>query len=464
MLKTRIIKNLLIAFVSLIIITKPLYAETIQAELQKRYGTPEALKSTDELTRELAEIYTARNFAPYWYNETGKTEAASHAINAFERANQEGLDPEDYLLASKSVGAAESNPAKNIDAEIALTKTALQYLKDMRGDRVDPNKIKKELYLKKFSIDASRIFAENMTADPSGAWLQIYTLQNPNYQALKGFLADYQRKLAAAGGKDPALAKKIEQIVINMERWRWLPETMPNRYVMVNIAAFELKAVEGNQVAFETPVIIGHVTRKTPVFASTIEAVRFNPSWHVPHQLAVKDKLRKIKADPSYVERSGFVLYNSAGQAISAHSVNWSNVSAGNFNYHLRQVPGPRNALGKIRFTFPNNYNVYIHDTPEKDLFNESERDFSSGCIRVKDPVKLARFVFNDTEHWSDENIKKNMKGNLTKNIPLAQTVPVYVTYFTVWKDNQGMHFEKDIYGRDQQLREALKARTHRLS
>lgn len=464
MLKKRITKILLKFLLLYSVALNPLMASTEQQELQKRFGSEEALKSPDELTREVAELYHARSFAPIWINGAAVSEAATYATEAFGNAAQEGLDPTDYQGAARAVAQAKSDPAKNIETEIILTKTALQYLKDMRGDRVNPSKIKKELYLKKFSIDASKIFAEQMEADPSGAWLKSYTLKNPNYQVLKKFLADYRQKLQNVGGKDPDLSRRIDQIVINMERWRWLPEKMPTRYVMVNIAAFELKAVQDDQVSFETPVIIGHVTRKTPVFASTIDAIRFNPSWHVPQSIAVKDKLKKIKADPGYLSRNGYVLYNSAGQPISAYNVNWSNVSASNFNYHLRQVPSGRNALGKIRFSINSPYNVYLHDTPEKELFNQQERSLSSGCIRVKDPVKLASFVFNDPAHWSPEKIQANMKGNQTKNIPLGQSVPAFITYFTVWKDNQGVHFEKDIYGRDQQLRDALKARPHRLA
>jgi murein L,D-transpeptidase YcbB/YkuD len=434
-----------------------------EAALQAQFGSEQAAASPDAMTRMLAQFYKNRNYKPLWVVESGFSSAATNALETFANADVEGLESKDYSGAQKAVARVGADPTKILDAEVALTKTALQYIDDIRGDRLHPSKIKKELYIQKQQADASTILANNMAADPTGNWLKSYTYQNPQYQRLKALLAECREALKA----DPAnaeLSKKIQKIVLNMERWRWLPEKMANRYVMVNIAAFNLKGVQNDKIVLETPVIVGHVTRKTPVFAANINSIRFNPSWNVPRFIAVKDKLPKIKRNPSYLNRSGFVLYNSAGNVISPRSVNWASVNANNFNYHLRQVPGDRNALGKIRFTLDNTSGIYLHDTPEKKLFDEPVREFSSGCIRVKDPIKLASFVFNNPQAWTPQKIKDNMRGNFTKNVALVQPVPVYITYFTVWQDDKGdIYFSKDSYGKDRELEEALKNRPHKL-
>lgn len=462
----------IVIFIILLIFSHKIFANTevsnqVQSEIQSRFGTEQALNSSTPLTKMLAQLYQNRQFKPVWIVEGAFSSAVGNIIEAFANADAEGLEANDYAGAKRAVEKATDDPSKLIEAEIALTQTALQYIDDIRGDRLNPAKIRKELYLKKGSDDdvIVRTFIENMAQDESGAWLKAYTLRNPHYQALKRLLAEYRQQLQNASHNDTELVKRIEKIIINMERWRWLPETMADRYVIVNIAAFELKAIQDDKTVLSMPVIIGHNIRKTPVFASIIDGIRFNPSWYVPHSIAVQDKLPKIKKNPSYLTNSGYVLYNSSGQAISPRSVDWSSVSAGNFPYHLRQVPGSKNALGKIRFSIISPYNIFMHDTPEKELFEEDDRARSSGCIRVKDPVKLAGFVFNDPQNWSTAKIKDNMQGNLTKNVPLTRPVPVYITYFTVWQDASGkMHFAKDIYERDGQIKQALHTRPHRLS
>lgn len=250
---------------------------------------------------------------------------------------------------------------------------------------------------------------------------------------------------------------RIEKIIISMERWRWMGTQMPNRYVQVNIAGFILDAIQDGQKVLEMPVIIGQNYRKTPVFKSEIYEVRFNPAWHVPRSIAVKDKLSKIQNDPGYLASKGFSVYDSSGARVSADSVDWSSLDGSNFDYRLVQAPGDMNALGKIRFSIKSNFDIYLHSTPDVHLFDKPLRNFSSGCIRVKDPKNLAVFVFNDTSTWPYDVISNRMEGTKTENIQLPSKLPVYITYFTVWFDkDQKPHFSADIYGQDQLVQQAL--------
>lgn len=250
---------------------------------------------------------------------------------------------------------------------------------------------------------------------------------------------------------------RIEKIIVSMERWRWMGTDMPKRFVQVNIAGFILDAIQDGKKVLEMPVIIGQNYRKTPVFKSEIYEVRFNPAWHVPRSIAVKDKLSKIQNDPGYLASKGYTVYDSSGARVSAESIDWSSLDGSNFDYRLVQAPGSMNALGKIRFSIKSDFDVYLHSTPDVHLFEKPLRNFSSGCIRVKDPKNLAVFVFNDTGKWPYDVISQRMEGTQTENIQLGSKLPVYITYFTVWFDkDQKPHFSADIYGQDEKVKQAL--------
>lgn len=424
----------------------------VQADLKSRFANAESLSSGSPV----AQFYRNRQYRPVWVEEGGISLAGEHALATFENADGEGLEPNDYKSAIQAVDEIENYPERATKAEIAMTKMALKYIDDVNGNRVNPQKVPKELYVKKSVIPPLKILIANMNSDPSGAWLESYTFNNPHYQALKRFLTEYRRLQQALRYKDRGTAQKIQQIVINMERWRWFPEKMPERYAMVNIAAFDLKCIENDKVVLEMPVVVGMHQRKTPVLISTVDSIRFNPSWNLPRHIAIEDSLPKIKANPEYINHRKYVLSNSAGQVVSPYSVNWAAVHAGNFNFHLRQVPGEHNALGKIRFGLTDSQNIYMHDTADKEYFDQPIRAYSSGCIRLKHPDQFAFFLFNDPQAWPIDRIRENMEGILTKNVPLDQSLPVYITYFTVSDKEGQIHFADDVYDRDQQLLEIL--------
>jgi Uncharacterized protein conserved in bacteria len=296
------------------------------------------------------------------------------------------------------------------------------------------------------------------------------TLDEPTEQAIKEFQADNHLESDGIVGTKTRetlnsynLDHRIQQLVVAMERWRWLPEALGERYIQVNIAAFDLKAVEQGAIKLQMPVIIGRAYRHTPVFNSTIDSIRFNPSWHVPRSIAVKDKLKKIQQDPAYLERGNYVLYDASGNRMNPHHVDWHSVNADNFNFRLRQTPGDYNALGKIRFSIKSPFNIYLHSTNETELFAKPERSLSSGCIRVSKPAELAEFVFNDPVAWPLMRLNELMEGTQTRNVALEKAVPVYMTYFTVWEGKEGKaHFGRDIYGQDQKIWQALQERRRR--
>jgi murein L,D-transpeptidase YcbB/YkuD len=254
---------------------------------------------------------------------------------------------------------------------------------------------------------------------------------------------------------------RIDQLLANLERWRWLPADLGSRYIMVNIAGFELYFVRDYQIVLKMPVVVGKTYRKTPIFSGKMTYLVINPSWNVPNSIAVKDKLPLIKKNPHYLQKHHMKLYQGWGadaREIDPLSVNWARVSPNHFPYHIVQSPGPQNALGKIKFMFPNKYNVYMHDTSEPWLFNKTERSFSSGCIRVGKPYALADQVLENNTRLDPMAITAIFNQDGTKIISLKHPIPVYILYWTAWVDESGLvNFQKDIYGRDEELIRALR-------
>ena len=257
-------------------------------------------------------------------------------------------------------------------------------------------------------------------------------------------------------------AERIDQIRINMARWRWQDHDLGKEYVLVNIADFELYGYRDNEQSLRLPVIVGELQHQTPVFSDQIKYVEFNPFWNVPTSIAVKEDLPKLRSNPNYLVEKNIRLFSNwqeDGVELDSTAIDWSSVSKSQMaRYKLRQDPGPANALGRMKVVFPNHYSVYMHDTPTKNLFKEHSRSFSHGCIRVSSPEQLAEFLLEKNEgKWDRETIKMLMADTARKVVRLDTSLPVHITYQTAWLDKNGrIHFNRDIYGRDKKLYKAL--------
>jgi murein L,D-transpeptidase YcbB/YkuD len=260
-----------------------------------------------------------------------------------------------------------------------------------------------------------------------------------------------------------SVADRIRQLLVNLERWRWIPHELGERYLLVNIANFTLTVIEQDRTVSEMKVIVGRPYRKTPVFSSKMSFLVLNPYWNVPHKLAVQDILPKIKKDPEFMRNEGFTLLSSwAEDASEVHpdTVDWSQVDRKNFPYRLRQKPGLHNALGTVKFMFPNRFAVYLHDTPSRSLFKSVARDFSSGCIRVEQPVWLAEYVLKGQDGWTAEKIREVIERGENKVVSLHHPIDVHLLYWTAWAGREGsVQFRDDIYDRDRPLALALEER-----
>jgi murein L,D-transpeptidase YcbB/YkuD len=257
-----------------------------------------------------------------------------------------------------------------------------------------------------------------------------------------------------------AVEDRLRQILVNLERWRWLPKDLGECYVLVNLADFKLEVVENGRRIMDMRIIVGKDYRRTPVFSRKMTYLVLNPAWHVPGKIARLDELPLIRKDPGYLSREHFTVFEGWGAEateIDPATIDWSKVSRRNFKYRLRQDPGPWNALGSIKFMFPNEFGVYIHDTPSRELFQKTVRTFSSGCIRIEKPIQLAEYVLAGNPKWNDETIMAALETGQEQTVRLPTPIPVHVLYWTAWVDPSGtVQFRNDIYGRDRRVLEAL--------
>jgi murein L,D-transpeptidase YcbB/YkuD len=259
------------------------------------------------------------------------------------------------------------------------------------------------------------------------------------------------------------IEQRIRQIELNLERWRWLPHDLGHRHIVVNTADFSLRVVEGHEDVLKMRVVVGRPARRTPVFSSQMSYMVFNPYWNVPHTIAVEDILPKLASGVDYLDRQNIRVFKSWADAtdeINPQTVNWTRYDETNFPFRLRQDPGRNNALGLIKFIFPNRFAVYLHDTPQRSLFNFTQRDFSSGCIRLENARELAAYLLEDQSGWSPETIATNLKSGMRRVVRIPNPIPVHLIYMTAWVDHDGiLQFRNDIYDRDRDLNAALMQR-----
>jgi L,D-transpeptidase YcbB len=281
-----------------------------------------------------------------------------------------------------------------------------------------------------------------------------------HYQERHGLDADGIIGPATLVELNTTVRQRIERLEVNLERWRWLPQRLGERHIVVNIPGFDVRVMEGEQMAMRMRAVVGRPYRMTPVFSDRMTYLVFSPTWIVPQRLAVEDILPQLRRNPAYLRTQGMtVLQRSTMRPRDPASIDWNRVSATNFPYVLRQEPGPLNALGRVKFMFPNQFNVYLHDSPAQELFSAAARAFSSGCIRIERPLELAAYLLRDDAQWTRERIEIAGQQRTERTVRLRRPIPVHMLYWTAWAEPDGtIHFRPDIYDRDRGVLAALRA------
>ncbi len=328
--------------------------------------------------------------------------------------------------------------------------------KDDRGDRV-------AVLRRRLTITgdlSSGMAIEQTPSDGTAVYDETVELAVKRFQQRHGMQADGIVGKDTLAQLNVPIEQRIIQLQLNMERLRWFPDSLGERYLLVNIPAFELRIIENQQTIERMRAIVGRKQRQTPVISGRMTYLEINPYWNIPGKIARKDILPKVIGDPEYLTRQGiriFADWKPESTELDPAGVAWEKFSDQYFPYRLRQDPSSLNALGKIKFVFPNHLSVYIHDTPGKNLFELPVRDFSSGCIRVESPLLLAQYLLYE-QGWDKSRLAAAIAKGERNALLLRRTIPVHLVYFTAWVDEDGsVNFREDIYGQDRKLISALK-------
>ncbi len=448
------------------------------------------------LETDIRKFYSGRDFTYAWYDNNGMIEQADNLYNNIMNIGQEGLpdktlykdsltelfdaprSPETELMltaqyfdfAKKTWQGISEKDSRSIDWFLPRKKIDLSFLMDSLLRDTSSSIIKNGYSYRQYGL--LKDFLKRYRNIAKNKWAQIKpgnksykqgdsseTIKlireklfllgdlssNPSSAKFDKDLTDavkhYQQRLGITvnGTIGPGTIKElnngpeeyIRTIIVNMERCRWVPVGLTDNYFIVNIPAFELFAFQNDSLVFTMKVVVGKAMHKTVIFNGDLKYVVFSPYWNVPPGILKNEILPAIKKDPHYLKK---------------HNMEWDGKS-------VRQKPGPNNSLGLVKFLFPNTYNIYLHDSPAKSLFNENVRAFSHGCIRVAQPKKLAMYLLRDDPKWTENKIVKAMKSRKEQYVTLKKTVPVFIAYLTAWVDRSGnLNIRKDIYHRDARL------------
>ena len=382
-------------------------------------------------------FYQNRNFLPLWLDKGVENARTTSAIARLKHADADGLEVSDY----KTPSFAGLGSDALAEAELKLTQAVLTYARHVQAGRFAYTRVSRNIELPQVVPEPADILGTIAAASDAGKALDAFSPQHEEYQKLKAMLAELR---ASAGGKKSEAPRQIETIIANMERWRWYPRDLGKAHVVVNQPDFTLRVMhEGNQV-WTTRIVIGKPSMPTPLLTETMKYITVNPTWHVPPSIVHNEYLPALAQDPTVLDRMGLrVSYSGGGVSI------W-------------QPPGPNNALGRIRFNFPNRFLVYQHDTPEKYYFAHEVRAYSHGCMRVQDPAKYAEVLLKiarPNEHWTAERIKR-MFGSGEQDLQLQPTpIWVHLTYQTAFVDNAGkLQTRRDVYNLDSRTLAAIKS------
>lgn len=478
---------------------------------------PASLKDQKELQKawtEMASFYGKHGYQPAWFTPKGLRPQAAELLQAIPALGIEGLDVRRYQPARLQAKIDEMKDVKDfsdplnqrrlVDLDVELTYTYLSLASHLATGRLQPEKLRVEWYTQPRNVDLDAHLDKALAADDAMEMVAIFrglTPPNPDYKRLTQALVQY-KTIAAKGGwntvpegktlktgdNDPRVAAlrqrlsvpgpaiyddalasavsrfqqshgleitgkvgeetlaelnvpvadRIKQIQVNMERWRWLPASFGDRYILVNVPEFKLDLVEEGKPVYTMRVVVGKEQSRTPAFSDKMTYLELNPYWNIPSTIVNAEILPKLAADPNY---------------LASHNMERTPGSENRF----RQLPGPDNALGRIKFMFPNEFDIYLHDTPADHLFSRTERDFSHGCIRLEKPVELANLLLKGDPKWTPEALQAALNSGEQKTITLKHPLPVHILYWTTWVEPDGtVQFRKDLYGHDARLEEAL--------
>ena len=378
-------------------------------------------------------FYESREHLPAWVDGDATTDQWKDLVQQLKYSEAHGLNPAKYGGAefeqlreqSQTKLSGTSFPVERVpEMDAKMTYAYLRYAADLLGWTRNPKALNRN-----WLIDPKK---EDLAARLNDAVMQKRVRQSleelaPTHPQYKGLQA------ALAAETD---AGRADVIRMNMERWRWAPRDLGDRYVLINVPAYIMQVMEGSEPALSMRVIVGQPKQQTPIFSDEMTHIVFSPYWNIPPGIVSDETLPAVARDPDFLLRNNIEVVGTSG-TIDPWTVDWTSDEATR-GLRFRQRPGAQNALGLVKFMFPNHFNVYLHDTPGDKLFFKDKRTFSHGCIRIEDPVALAKYVLRDQPQWTDAEIQEAMYARREQHVKLKTPLPVHIGYWTAWVEPDG--------------------------
>ncbi len=389
--------------------------------------------------RDIQRFYADNGYQLVWSDGWRPQAPMKALLRAIRSADDEGLDPSRYDVDGLAALYANFDSTRAAEVDVRFTAAYLAYATDLSRGRTRPEKINKAWTSARAPVDVVALLGTAIARDRIDESLKALSPAAPAYRDLRTQLARHRAVAARGqpdhGGSDRTLAERIRLIQINMDRWRWMPDYLGDEYILVNIPAFRLEVFEGGNLVLDMKVVTGRKEDPTPLLADQMTHIVFSPYWNIPTTIVQEEIVPRLVRDPDYLARNNIESMSDGD---------------GPSGLRLRQRPGPGNSLGLVKFMFPNNFNVYLHDTPADKLFDRAERDFSHGCVRLERPADLAKYVLRDRPEWTEARIARAMDGRTEQTVRLQRPLPVYFAYFTAWDEHGTLQTRPDVYGHDQ--------------
>jgi L,D-transpeptidase YcbB len=434
------------------------------SDLQRRLSSIGSNSATKGELEALKAFYADRRNEPVWVTESGYKATAQLVRAELGRANDWGLDPSQFRII-KLDGREKLEPAEQVEAEVEFSLAILQYARFARGGRTQPLTLSRNLDRTPRLLDPGKVIADAVTSESPDAYLRSLHPRHAQFMRLRELLVTFKVEAGEnapkdRGDKKRALSPTREKLLANMEQWRWMPEDLGRVYVWVNIPEYTVRVIKDEREIHTERVIVGAKATPTPVLSDEMEHIIFHPRWNVPDSIKVNELLPSLtNGDISVLSRQNLRVA-LGGREIDPRSIEWGRTDIK--KYYFYQPPGGGNALGTVKFLFPNKHDVYLHDTPSKSLFNSQARAFSHGCIRVRNPMKLAELLLAEDQGWDGERLARTVQRGPQDNQVNVSKIPVHLTYFTLWVDDDGrVRTFSDVYDHEHRIVYGLAGKHH---
>lgn len=450
---------------------------TPEAEALRKAISSRAPGATDEERDEqaaLVSFYEARGYAPLWLAPSGGT-ALKISLLAAEigRADEWGLDPRDFPLPTS--GPAPATPEAAAAVEIDIAQAVLKYGRYARGGRIiaPAEQLSTHLDRRPQLLKPLAILEGIAAAEQPDAYLRGLHPPHPQFEKLR------QKYLAAIGRAKPSAAKagtgkpktaakasaEVKRLLANMEEWRWMPTDMGEFYVWNNIPEFMQRVMKNGAVVRKERIVAGEIAKPTSIFSRPIKKITFKPTWIVPDSIKARELWPSLLRGGGLMREWALELRTKEGQPVDWRKVNWTTTDI--LKYDVIQLNGPKSVMGKVKFTFPSQHTVFMHDTMERDkyMFNVARRTFSHGCMRVAKPIELAEIILQEDKGWDAAHTREVFKtGPLNNEIVLDHKIPIHITYFTALVDDNGkLQTFGDVYGHERRITQALEGKWNQI-